>query len=100
MLARKARSAIVATTSLVAIRPFPGVSAASATKQFQKHLLGCLTYEFESKIDVLTWQCGYVASRMIKDDPKGPLASVPEAVDGMLRDLSYGDRFTLGCLRH
>jgi short-subunit dehydrogenase len=32
ILARKTRSAIVTVSSLVTIRPFPGVSAASCTK--------------------------------------------------------------------
>ena len=69
------------------------------TKQFAKHLMQCISYETEGKIDVLGWQCGYVATRMIKDKSIY-YATATEAIDGMFRDIPHGERVSQGCMRH
>ncbi len=74
----------------------PGVLAYSMSKSFSSYLAEGLNIELKNKIDVLSFQCGEVNTKLIGTSRKGlSVISTSRATGGCLRDvgstgLTYG----------
>ncbi len=99
MLARNHLSAIVVTSSGLAHMPMPGCLTYSASKIFADYLAQGLNYELKGKVDVLSWQCGEVSTKMLRKPAGGRVVTTEVAVKGMLRDLGK-ESLTYGCTTH
>lgn len=100
MLLRERRSAIVVTSSAFGQRPIGGASIVySATKSLVSFLGVGLSYELESKIDVMAWEAGEVATNMSKKKAGFMVLAPKEAVRSMLRDIGK-ERITDGDTTH
>ena len=81
MMNRKQRSAIIVTSSIAAQLVFPCLTFYAATKVFVSRISRCLNLELKDKIDVMTWEPGYVKTKMTKmDHGKAPMATPERAV--------------------
>jgi short-subunit dehydrogenase len=88
LFARKQKSAIVVTSSVGGARPIGGCSIVySATKSLVSFLSVGLSYELEGKVDVMTWECGYVSTKLSREKEGGLVLNTKDAVAGMLRDI-------------
>jgi short-subunit dehydrogenase len=88
ILARPIKSAIVVTSSSLAKAPIPGFLAYSCTKTFSSFLAEGLNYELEDKVDVLSFQCGQVRTKLLKGYDKSLFVSTPQyATRACLKDL-------------
>lgn len=99
LLARNKLSAIVITSSQLGKIPVPLCVPYSCTKTFASFLARGLSYEYDGKIDCLDWALGQVKTNLNKD-PKGPMvATQPEVVSGILKNLGK-ERSSHGCITH
>lgn len=99
LLARKKRSGIVILSSGLGSLPVPGVISYSAAKAFSSYLGQALNIELSSKIDVISFECGEVSTKLL-GSRKGPsVIKPPQATSGCLRDLGSGG-VTNGAFRH
>jgi len=89
----------VVTSSGLGCRPVAGTLAYSATKSSASFFAQALSYEVEDKIDVMDWQAGETATKMLRKQPGGRVLSTADAVKGMLSDLGR-ERSTFGAPRH
>ena len=71
MLSREKRSAIVITSSGLGSAPIPGILAYSMSKSFTSFLGEGLNIELKSKIDVMSFQCGEVRTKLLGNSKKG-----------------------------
>ena len=100
MLSRGKKSAIIVTSSVFGQRPIGGASIVySATKSLASFLAQGLSYELDGKLDVLSWECGEVATNMSKRKAGGSVATPKAAVTGMLAAIGR-DRVTNGAVIH
>ena len=100
LLARGKKSAIVVTSSVFGQRPTGGASIVySATKSLARFLAIGLSYELEGKSDVLSWDCGEVATKMTKKKAGCTTLDPLEAVRSILRDIGH-DRVSNGDTTH
>jgi len=106
MLERKkqdlgSNSAIVVTSSFAANIPMAGFATYSASKRLSSSLAEILYFEMAkyNRIDVLSWQCGEVHTKMNKEKPSFKVATVKQAVDGVLSDIGL-ESMTFGCIKH
>ena len=65
---RPKRSAMIVTSSLASIRPFPGMLTYSACKRFVSHLAQGLNFELAEKVDVMSYNPAEVATKLIMKD--------------------------------
>lgn len=56
-LKRIRRSAMVVTSSMMAVLPSPGLAVYSSTKAAVSAFSECLHFEVKDKIDVVGWEC-------------------------------------------
>lgn len=93
LIARDHRTAVVITGSGFAMSPVPGLMSYSATKICASYFGEGLNFELTkrskgAKIDVMTWEAGKVATRMIPDRlVDANCSQVDEAVSGMLKHI-------------
>jgi short-subunit dehydrogenase len=87
MLARKKRSGIIVVGSVAGSRAMAGQLCYSATKSFASIMGQCLHYECKDKIDVISWEPGYVATKLSKMRPSMLCLPVLNAVQGILKDV-------------
>ena len=78
MMSRKQRSAIIVTSSIAAQCVFPCLTYYSATKVFVSRISRCLNLELKDKIDVMTWEPGYVKTKMTKLEHGKVSMAIPE----------------------
>jgi short-subunit dehydrogenase len=71
ILSRNARSAIVITSSGLGSAPIPGILPYSCAKSFSSFLGEGLNIELKDKVDVLSFQCGEVATKMLGKSRRG-----------------------------
>lgn len=71
ILKRNARTAIVITSSGLGSAPMPGILAYSCSKSFSSFLGEGLNWELKDKVDVLSWQCGEVSTKLLGKSRKG-----------------------------
>jgi len=64
LLSRKSKSAIVLTSSVVSHIAAPGIGIYSCTKAAVATFTEALHYELKNKIDVLSWDCGSVITKL------------------------------------
>ena len=65
MLTREKRSAIVVTSSGMASAPISGILSYSMSKTLSSFLAEGLNIELKNKVDVLSFQCGEVRTKLI-----------------------------------
>jgi 17beta-estradiol 17-dehydrogenase / very-long-chain 3-oxoacyl-CoA reductase len=99
LLARKKRSGIVITSSGLGSVPVPGVISYSAAKAFSSYLGQALNIELRSKIDVISFECGEVSTKLLGNRKGFGVITPPKATWGCLRDLGTY-RVTNGAFRH
>ena len=58
LLSRDRRSALMATSSILARTSIPGLASYSATKAMTSNFMEALNYELRHKIDVTVWEPG------------------------------------------
>jgi short-subunit dehydrogenase len=58
------RCALILTSSQSSIRPFPMISLYAASKVFVTYLAQALSYELSDKVDVFSYEPGYVETNM------------------------------------
>ena len=63
-MARDKLSALVITSSVLAVKPIGGALTYACTKTFADFLGQGLNYELQGKVDCLSWLCGEVATKM------------------------------------
>ena len=71
LLARKTRSGIIVTSSGIGSCPVPGVISYSMSKSFSSFLAQGLNVELKEKIDVISFECGEVETKL-NSGRKGP----------------------------
>ena len=81
---------MIVTSSTGYATPIFGVLTYSATKRFVTHLSQGLNIEFDGKIDVMSFNPGYVKTKLI-DDVKSQegVLTCQKAVSKGFRDLGY-----------
>ena len=100
MLARKKKSAIIVTSSGMAAKPFAGHTAYAAAKSFASYMAEGLNFEFKGKIDVMSYQAGEVATKMLGRYVPDRRTITPErAAESCFRDLGLYP-MTRGAFRH
>lgn len=88
LLAREKRSAILITSSGLGSLPVPGIMTYSAAKSFSSFLGEALHIELKDKVDVISFQCGEVHTKLLGSSRKGfSVISTERATGGSLRDL-------------
>lgn len=92
MLARKKMSAIIITSSGLGSVAVPGILPYSMAKSFSSFLGQGLNVELKGKIDVLSFECGEVKTKLLGKSRSGiTVITTDKATSGCLRDLgSYG----------
>lgn len=99
MLAREKRGAIVITSSGLGSVPVPGILAYSAAKSFSSFLGEGLNVELKDKIDVLSFQCGEVKTKLLGNRGGPQVITTDRATNGCLRDLG-SNSMTYGAFAH
>lgn len=99
LLGRESKSALVITSSGLGSTAVPGILTYSASKSFSSYLGEGLSIELAGKVDVLSFQCGETATKLL-GKRKGFFVITPaQATSGCLRDL--GSRsMTHGSFKH
>lgn len=100
LIGRSKRSAIVITSSRLGTFPVPGLIPYSASKSFASYVGQALHVELKHRnVDVLSFECGAVATKLLGDIKGFGVIKAPQATWGCLRDLgSYP--VTNGWWRH
>ena len=93
LLSRPKKACVIITGSGIGSAPIPGFIAHSMAKSFAQFMGQGLSIELKDKIDVLTFECGQVATKQnINDHSINPFSVNPErAVKGCLRDVGHTD---------
>ena len=99
ILAREHKSALIITTSGLGMYPAPGNLTYSCSKSFSNFLALGLHHEFEGKVDTLSWTCGPCETGLTGYKANAMVASVDEAVDGVLKQIG-NERISSGCSKH
>jgi short-subunit dehydrogenase len=100
LIERNQKSAIVVTSSGLAAQPFAGHITYSAAKSFASYLAEGLNFEFKGKVDVLSYQAGEVATKMLNRFKEDSRTITPDrAAEACFRDLGY-ESMTRGSFRH
>ena len=100
MLIREKRSAIVVTSSGMGSAPISGILPYSMSKTFSSFLAEGLNIELKNKVDVLSFQCGEVSTKLIGNKRNGfSVISTVRATGGCLRDLGT-ETMTYGSFVH
>lgn len=102
LLNRDKRSAIVITSSVAATLVFPCGVPYCMSKTFVTYLAEGLNYELKDKIDVLSYNPGEVATKLVmreKHQTDAGAISVERASSSCFRDLGYS-YYTNGAFRH
>jgi len=100
MLSRPVRSAIVVTSSGLGHQPVSGNAAYSAAKAFSSWFAQALHFEVKDKIDVMSWECGEVSTKMRNAPANGTsILTTDQAINGALRDIGK-EYMTMGAFRH
>ena len=97
MLSRAKRSAIVVTSSALAMYPMSGILPYSMSKSFSSFLAEGLNIELKEKVDVMSFQPGEVQTKLLGD--RKTAVTVQQASKGCLRDLGTTD-LTYGAFTH
>lgn len=87
---KKIKSAIVVVSSIHAIKPAAGVTTYCATKTFASFMAEGLHVETEGKVDIMSYQPGLVATKMVgmhNDAPKYGAITPEHAAASCFRDL-------------
>jgi len=96
---REQRSAIGITASVAADYPIPGSISYSAAKRFVTDLAVGLNYELKDQIDVISYNPGFVATKLNSNKPDYQTLSADEAAGVFLRDFGC-ESMTHGAFRH
>jgi short-subunit dehydrogenase len=100
LLSRSKKSAIVVTSSIFGQRPTGGACIVySATKSLARFLAIGLSYELDGKVDVLSWDCGEVATKMTKKKAGCLTLSPDGAAKGIFKDIGC-ERVSNGAAAH
>jgi short-subunit dehydrogenase len=100
LLSRSKKSAIVVTSSIFGKRPTGGACIVySATKSLARFLAIGLSYELDGKVDVLSWDCGEVATKMTKKKAGCLTLSPDGAAKGIFKDIGC-ERVSNGAAAH
>ena len=102
MLKRTKRSALIVTSSMAGLYPFPSVVAYSAQKSFVTFLARGMALEMGKNIDVLSFNPAEVATKLIFRDESqasGATVTVAHAVKCCFRDCGHED-VTIGTFAH
>ncbi len=95
LLKRTTNKALVLTSSVISHVAAPGLGTYSSTKAAVATFFEALHYETKGKIDVMSWDCGSVSTKLNTFEI-GCRTSTKTAVKGMLKDVSR-ERRTFGC---
>jgi short-subunit dehydrogenase len=95
LLKRETVSTIVLTSSVISHVAAPGLGIYSSTKAAVATFTEALHYETKSKVDVMSWDCGSVSTKL-NSFKVGCRTSTKTAVKGCLKDISR-ERRTFGC---
>lgn len=87
LLARKKRSGIIIMSSGLGSVAVPGVISYSASKSFSSFLGEALHTELKDKVDVLSYQCGEVKTKLLGNRKGFHVITVERATGAGLRDL-------------
>lgn len=99
---REKRSAMIVTSSSAFLRPMPVSIVYSAQKRFVTHLAQGMALELAKKIDVMSFNPGEVATKLIYKDKSqagGSIISTEKAVECCFRDVGCTD-VTPGAFKH
>lgn len=96
----KKRSAVVITSSILSTIPLSGVTTYCASKVFDSYLAEGLNMEYKKAIDIMSYQPGGVATKMIQEFKASMTTIMPEmAADVCFRDIGIR-QMTRGAFRH
>lgn len=88
------------TSSIFGQRPTGGACIVySATKSLARFLAIGLSYELDGKVDVLSWDCGEVATKMTKKKAGCLTLSPYGAAEGIFKDIGR-ERVSNGAAAH
>ena len=94
------KSGIVVTSSVMSILPMPSLNCYSATKIFVDYIAEGLNFELKDKVDVISYQPAWVATKMIDDDKADFWTILPkDAADVCFRDIGLRP-MTRGAFSH
>jgi len=82
--------------------PVSGVQTYCATKTFASYIAEALHYETEGKVDIMSYQAGFVATKLVLQESEKPQdgAITPQkAADTCFRDLGI-QKMTRGAFSH
>ncbi|CDW77221.1 short chain dehydrogenase reductase family protein [Stylonychia lemnae] len=96
---RTKRSAVVIVSSDLGLTPVPGIAVYSASKAFLRYIGVGVGKEMKDKIDIQTFVCGQVSTKLNPGEPSGLKTSVIVAVKNALRDIGQ-DLTTAGPIEH
>jgi len=95
---RKLRGSIIIVSSGLGSIPVSGAITYSASKAFAGYLGQGLNYEFKSKIDVMTFECGEARTKLLGSRKSAMVVEdLTRVTSGCLRDVGY-ESLTYGCL--
>ena len=93
-------SAMIITSSGLGARPISGTMVYSAAKSFSSFLGEAISFECKGRIDVMTYQAGEVATKLLKKTKTDSRNITPEMASRCcLRDVGY-QAMSRGSLRH
>ena len=96
----KKKSGVVITSSILATVPLSGVTCYCATKVFDSYMAEALNVELKGKVDVISYQPGGVATKMIQETKASLTTIMPQvAADVCLRDIGIR-QMTRGAFVH
>lgn len=100
---KKKKSALIIVSSIMSVLPLSGVTSYCATKIFASYVGEALNMEYKDKVDVMSYQPGGVATKMIDkaEQKKGTMDVImPEmSATTCFRDLGI-EQMTRGAFRH
>ena len=99
LLSRTKRSGIVITSSGLGSVAVPGILTYSASKSFSSFLGQGLSTELKSKVDVVSFECGEVSTKLLGKRNGFGVITPPKATWGCLRDLGSFN-LTHGSFKH
>ncbi len=99
LLSRTKRSGIIITSSGLGSVAVPGIITYSASKSFSSFLGQGLNFELKDKVDVLSFECGEVSTKLLGNRKGFGVITPPQATWGCMRDLG-SFRMTNGAFRH
>ena len=80
---------MVITSSGLGGKPSPGFVTYSSSKTFSSFLGQGLNYELKDKIDVLSFECGVVSTKLNKAKVENTVITTADATKECLRHLGY-----------